>query len=102
MCEASHISTTWAACRWVKHIHFSLGTIANANGTFLGKAIGPETFNGSSGARHLVMRSQQPESEDGLGQNIEDGVADDLSIHVHQAGSITNAPNTEVSSVLVF
>ncbi len=44
--------------------------------------------------RHALVRQEQPETEDGLGQHIEHGVADDLGVNAHAARAITNAPDT--------
>lgn len=48
--------------------------------------------------RHAVVREEKPEAEDSLGENVEDGVADDLSIHRDVSGAIGNAPNARQSS----
>ena len=40
------------------------------------------------------MGEEKPKSKDGLGEDIEDGVGDDLSIDVDVARSISNAPDT--------
>ena len=44
--------------------------------------------------RQVVVREQEPEAKDRLGQDIEDGVSDDLAINGNVTGSIGNAPDT--------
>ena len=41
------------------------------------------------------MSEQEPESEDRLGENIEDSVRDDLGVNVNVAGSISDTPDTK-------
>ena len=43
--------------------------------------------------RHAVMGEEKPEAKDGLGKDIEDGVANDLSINAGNARSIGNTPD---------
>lgn len=42
------------------------------------------------------MSEQEPEAEDRLGENVEDGVGDDLAIDADVAGPIGDAPDTVV------
>ena len=48
---------------------------------------------------HGIVREEEPESEDGLGEDIEDGVADDLAVDTDVSGSIGNTP--DASDMLV-
>jgi len=43
--------------------------------------------------RHSVVSEEEPEAEDGLGEDVEDGVRDDLSIDIGNASSIGNTPD---------
>ena len=47
---------------------------------------------------HGVVCEEQPEAEDWLGQDVKNGVGDDLGIHLDVAGSIGNTPNTGIVS----
>lgn len=40
------------------------------------------------------MGEEEPESEDGLGEHIEDSVSDDLRVDVDVARSISDTPDT--------
>lgn len=42
---------------------------------------------------HGVMGKQKPEAEDGLGEDVKDGVGHDLSIDIDVAGAISNTPD---------
>ena len=39
------------------------------------------------------MGEEEPEAKDGLGEDIEDGISDNLSIDIDVSGSVSNAPN---------
>lgn len=43
---------------------------------------------------HCIVSKKEPEAEDGLSEDIEDGVCDDLSVNINIAGSISNTPDT--------
>ena len=43
--------------------------------------------------RHGVMSEEEPEAKDWLGENIKDGIGNDLSVHVDIARSISNTPD---------
>ena len=45
-------------------------------------------------ARHAVMSKEQPEAKDGLGENIEDGVAYNLGVNASNTGTIGKPPDT--------
>ena len=88
----------------------TLVIVTNANGAVLGQTVGPEAFNGGRPSKglakvsnngtkgyllgHGIMGEEKPEAEDGLGQNIKDGIGNDFRINVNVARSIGNAPNT--------
>ena len=39
------------------------------------------------------MGEEEPESENGLGKNVENGVSDDLGVNIDVAGSISDTPD---------
>ena len=43
--------------------------------------------------RNAFVRHQQPEAEDGLGQNIEDGISDNLAVNRDVSGTVTDGPD---------
>lgn len=55
----------------------------------------PESFNGSG---LFGMCEQEPETKDGLGKDIQDGVSNDLSVNAPLASAITNTPDNRVQS----
>ena len=40
------------------------------------------------------MRKEEPETEDGLGKDIEDGVGNDLRVDIDVQGAVGNTPDT--------
>jgi len=40
------------------------------------------------------VAQEKPEAKDGLGEHIEDGVADDLGVNTSDTRAISNAPDT--------
>jgi hypothetical protein len=90
----------------------ALVVVSNADGTILVQSVSPEALERDLTARlvslklkceliiilrlrHGVVGEQEPETEDWLGEDIKDSVAEDLSIDVDVAGSVSNTPNTE-------
>ncbi len=43
------------------------------------------------------MGEEKPESENGLGKNIEDSISDNLGVNVYVAGSISDTPDATMS-----
>lgn len=43
------------------------------------------------------MSEQKPEAEDGLGENIENGVGNDLGVHIDLAGAVGDTPDTKLA-----
>ena len=50
--------------------------------------------------RHGIVCEEKPEAEDWLGQDVKNGVGDDLGINVDVAGSIGNTPDTGIVSMI--
>lgn len=46
------------------------------------------------------MGQQQPEAKDGLGKDIQDGVSNDLAVHIHLASAIGDTPDTTIGQLL--
>ena len=45
---------------------------------------------------HGVMGEEEPETKDGLGKNVEDGVSNNLGVNTNVAGSISDAPDAAI------
>lgn len=41
------------------------------------------------------MCEEKPETKDGLGENVEDSVADDFAVYADVTGSISDTPDAE-------
>ena len=66
------------------------------------KALRPEPIQGYSRTRKvLVVREQQPESEDGLGQKVEHSISDDFAVDTRDAGALGHAPDTKFKFISV-
>ena len=39
------------------------------------------------------MSEKEPEAEDGFGENVKDGIGDDLSVDINLAGSVGDTPD---------
>ena len=48
--------------------------------------------------RDAVVGQEKPEAEDWLGQDVQDGIGDDLSVDRHVAGSISDGPDASERS----
>lgn len=49
------------------------------------------------GLGDLAVGNEQPKAEDGLGEDIENGVEDDLGVDADLASTVGDTPYTEVS-----
>jgi hypothetical protein len=89
--------------------HLSFIVVTNPELALAAEAIGPETFERGRAVsslamieskgeddlrgRHAVVGEEQPEAEDGLGQDIENSIGDDLSIKADETGTVGNTPD---------
>lgn len=77
------------------HIHLStLIVISNTELTLTGKTICPVSAKFDIRLRHVDVSKQQPGTEDWLGQNVQNGIGNDLGINTGFAGSVGNTPDT--------
>ena len=51
------------------------------------------------GLGHANVGEEQPGSEDGLGEDVEDSVSNDLLVDIHLAGAISDTPDAVIMSV---
>lgn len=68
--------------------------ITNTDATLVGQAVGPPATELDVGLGHTAVAQEQPQAKDGLGQDIEDAVSQDLAVHGGLARTIGETPNT--------
>lgn len=73
--------------------HSSFIVVTNSDAALATKAIGPESLQRWRGACHAVVSEQEPEAEHWLGKDVEDGIADDLSIKTNKSATVSNTPD---------
>ena len=73
-----------------------LGTVVltDADSTITVETVGPEAVELSVALTHVGVDNEEPGTEDGLGENVENGVDNDLSINADLAGTVGNTPDT--------
>lgn len=54
--------------------------------------MGPEAIDGCSAGK-VVVGEEQPETEDGFGEDVEHGVGDDFGVDINVTGSISDTPD---------
>lgn len=76
---------------------WSLSTllVADANTALGTKAIGPVSAELNIGLRQRPVRHEQPDAENGLCEDIQDGVGDDLGIDRSPARTVGDTPNAD-------
>jgi len=70
--------------------------VIDTDAAFAGETLAPETVNGRGGGWHSIMSEEQPETENRLGEDVKDGVTDDLTINREGAGTISKTPDDRV------
>jgi hypothetical protein len=75
-------------------MHLStLIVIADTDGTLSASTVGPVSTNLGCGFAVLASSSDDPETENGLGEDIEDGVDDDLGADLDLPGATSSTPD---------
>lgn len=74
----------------------TLVILTNADSTLAADTVGPEATKLDLSLGHALVGEEQPSTEDGLGEQIEDGVGNDLLVNSHLAGAICNTPDARV------
>ena len=72
--------------------------VVKAEGTLTVQTVGPEATDLNLALAKLSVGEQQPGAEDGLGQDVEDGVGNDLAINTNTAGAVGKSPDTVMVS----
>lgn len=78
----------------------ALVIVTDADGALLAEALAPEATELDVGLGDALVGEEEPGAEDGLGEDVEDGVGDDLLVNVHVAGAVGDAPDAGESLVL--
>jgi hypothetical protein len=81
----------WYACA----IHLgTLVVVTDADGALVAETLAPEATDLNVGLGDALVGEEEPCTEDGLGEDVEDGVGNDLLVNVHVAGAISDTPDT--------
>ena len=71
----------------------TLVIVADTDGALLAKTVGPEAADVDVGLRHAGVGEEQPSTEDWLGEDVEDGVGNNLSIDTNNSSTVSNTPD---------
>lgn len=85
--------------RGVDGMHLSTVILTDADSTLAAEAVGPESVKLSIALAHVGVDNEEPGTKDSLGENIEDGVGNDLSVNADLAGTVGNTPDTVAALV---
>jgi hypothetical protein len=69
--------------------------LTNTDSTLAADTVGPEATKLNLSLGHALVGEEQPSTEDRLGEQVKDGVGNDLLVDGHLAGAIGNTPNAE-------
>lgn len=73
----------------------TLVVVTDADGTLLAETLAPEAAELNVGLGDAGVGEEEPGTEDGLGEDVKDGVGDDLLVNIHVAGAVGNTPDTK-------
>lgn len=79
----------------------TLVVIADTDAALGVEAVGPEAANVDVGLLHVHVGEEEPDAEDGLGEDIENSVGNDLGIDRGLARAVGDTPNAAISSAQV-
>lgn len=78
----------------------TLVVVANADSALAAQTVGPEAAKLDVSLGHSPMLNQKPDAEDGLSEDVEDCVSDDLATDVNMAATISDTPDTVQASAV--
>ena len=81
---------------WAIHLG-TLVVVTNADGALVAETLAPEATDLNVGLGDALVGEEEPGTEDGLGEDVKDGVGDDLLVNGGGAGAISDTPDTENS-----
>jgi len=91
------LSNGQAALIVVVVVHLrTLIVVTDTEGTLATETVGPEATKLNLSLRDGVVGVQEPGTKDRLGENVEHGVSNDLSVNVDLAGTVGNTPDNWV------
>lgn len=78
---------------WAIHLG-TLVVVTNADGALVAETLAPEATDLNVGLGDALVGEEEPGTEDGLGEDVKDGVGDDLLVNGSVAGAVSNTPDT--------
>lgn len=82
-------------------VHLStIVIVTDANGALASETLGPESVKVDVGLGHVGVGEEEPQAEDWLGENVKDGVGDDLGVNAGNAGTVGYTPDAESALAL--
>jgi hypothetical protein len=75
-------------------MHLSTIFITETEGALAAESVSPETPKVNIGLRHLRVGNEEPDAEDGLGEDVKNSVGDNLRVNRDLARSVGNTPDT--------
>jgi hypothetical protein len=76
--------------------HLRAIILADADSTLAVETVGPEAVKLDVALGHVGMSNQEPRTKDTLGEDIEDGVSNDLTVDAGLASTVGNTPDTKI------
>lgn len=73
--------------------------VAKADRALASKAVSPEAAKFNVGLWDVGVGQEKPDTEDGLSQNVKNGVGNDLSVNGKVSGAVGNTPDTAIVSI---
>lgn len=89
-----HHSFTVRNLSYVETDRRSSAVILEADSTLTAKTVGPEATELNVGLGHVGVGEEKPQTEDGLGEDVKDGVGNNLGVNRELARAIGDAPDT--------
>ena len=78
---------------WAIHLG-TLVVVTNADGALVAETLAPEATDLNVGLGDALVGEEEPGTEDGLGEDVKDGVGDDLLVNGGGAGAVSDTPDT--------
>lgn len=86
---------------WIMHLS-TLLVVTNTDVALRVEAVRPEATEVDVGLRHAGVAEEEPETENGLGEDIKNSVGDDLSVNAGLAGTVSNTPDAVTKLVRAY
>ena len=71
----------------------TLVVLTNADSTLAVDTVSPETTDLKLSLGDALVGEEEPGTDNGLGQDVEDGIGNDLVVNANVAGAIGNTPD---------